>query len=77
MAETATATDGAGPIPRTRGIDRRFGGVKAVEEVDLEIRLRERCAILGPNGPERTTLRCAPSRSTSDMSSETASTTRS
>jgi branched-chain amino acid transport system ATP-binding protein len=51
----AETTDSAEPILRLRGVGRRFGGVHAVREVDLEIRPGERRAILGPNGAGKTT----------------------
>jgi branched-chain amino acid transport system ATP-binding protein len=53
---TAATTDSAEPILRLRGVGRRFGGVHAVSEVDLEVRPAERRAILGPNGAGKTTL---------------------
>jgi branched-chain amino acid transport system ATP-binding protein len=49
-------TESAAPILRLRGVGRRFGGVHAVREVDLEIKSGERRAILGPNGAGKTTL---------------------
>jgi branched-chain amino acid transport system ATP-binding protein len=52
----AQATESAEPILRLRGVGRRFGGVHAVREVDLEVRPGERRAILGPNGAGKTTL---------------------
>jgi branched-chain amino acid transport system ATP-binding protein len=55
MAVAAT-TDSAEPILHLRGVGRRFGGVHAVRDVDLEVRPGERRAILGPNGAGKTTL---------------------
>jgi branched-chain amino acid transport system ATP-binding protein len=56
MATPATTAERAEPILRLRGVGRRFGGVHAVRDVDLEIRPGERRAILGPNGAGKTTL---------------------
>ena len=56
MAVAATSADGAAPILRLRGVGRRFGGVLAVRDVDLDVRPGERRAILGPNGAGKTTL---------------------
>jgi branched-chain amino acid transport system ATP-binding protein len=44
------------PTLRLRGVGRRFGGLHAVREVDLEVAPGERRAILGPNGAGKTTL---------------------
>ena len=44
------------PALRLRGVGRRFGGVQAVADVDLDVRPGERRAILGPNGAGKTTL---------------------
>ena len=44
------------PTLRRRGVGRRFGGLHAVQDVDLDIRPGERRAILGPNGAGKTTL---------------------
>jgi branched-chain amino acid transport system ATP-binding protein len=46
----------AGPILSLRGIGRRFGGLDAVRDVDLDVAYGERRAILGPNGAGKTTL---------------------
>jgi branched-chain amino acid transport system ATP-binding protein len=56
MAAEATSVERAEPILRLRGVGRRFGGVHAVRDVDLEVRPGERRAILGPNGAGKTTL---------------------
>src|SRR5687767_11285281 len=56
VAAPATPAERAEPILRLRGIGRRFGGVHAVRDVDLEVRPGERRAILGPNGAGKTTL---------------------
>jgi branched-chain amino acid transport system ATP-binding protein len=56
VADVAQTTEAAAPILRLRGVGRRFGGVHAVRDVDLEIRPGERRAILGPNGAGKTTL---------------------
>lgn len=53
---TQAAATSAEPILRLRGVGRRFGGVQAVREVDLDVPHGERRAILGPNGAGKTTL---------------------
>ncbi len=56
MAVSATSVDAAAPILRLRGVGRRFGGVHAVRDADLEVSPGERRALLGPNGAGKTTL---------------------
>jgi len=46
----------AEPTLRLRGVGRRFGGLHAVRDVDLDVIPGERRAILGPNGAGKTTL---------------------
>ncbi|HEY1366456.1 MAG TPA: ABC transporter ATP-binding protein [Gaiellaceae bacterium] len=48
--------ESAAPALRLRGVGRRFGGLYAVRDVDLEVMPGERRAILGPNGAGKTTL---------------------
>ena len=55
MTDAATAVD-AEPILRLRGVGRRYGGLHAVRDVDLDVAHGERRAILGPNGAGKTTL---------------------
>jgi branched-chain amino acid transport system ATP-binding protein len=55
-AADAARVEDAEPILRLRGIGRRFGGVRAVSDVDLDVLPGERRAILGPNGAGKTTL---------------------
>jgi len=51
------STDGAtDAVLRVRGLTRRFGGVVAVSDVDLDLAAGERRAVLGPNGAGKSTL---------------------
>jgi branched-chain amino acid transport system ATP-binding protein len=52
----APAVEHAEPTLRLRGVGRRFGGLHAVLDIDLEVTPGERRAILGPNGAGKTTL---------------------
>jgi branched-chain amino acid transport system ATP-binding protein len=56
LTEAPIETRSTEPTLRARGVGRRFGGLRAVEDVDLEIFAGERRAILGPNGAGKTTL---------------------
>ena len=53
---SAAPSEQAEPILRLRGVGRRFGGLHAVRDVDLDVAHGERRAILGPNGAGKTTL---------------------
>ena len=54
--EAVPQSESTEPTLRLRGVGRRFGGLHAVREVDLEVRAGERRAILGPNGAGKTML---------------------
>ncbi len=41
---------------RLEGVTKRFGGLRAVEDVSLEVRQGDRHAIIGPNGAGKSTL---------------------
>jgi branched-chain amino acid transport system ATP-binding protein len=57
MSATASEQEqDAEPTLRLRGVGRRFGGLHAVRDVDLDILPQERRGILGPNGAGKTTL---------------------
>jgi branched-chain amino acid transport system ATP-binding protein len=56
VTEAAPFVEHAEPTLRLRGVGRRFGGLLAVHDVDLDIVQGERRAILGPNGAGKTTL---------------------
>jgi branched-chain amino acid transport system ATP-binding protein len=56
VTQAPAEAERAEPILRLRGVGRRFGGVHAVRDVDLDVSHGERRAILGPNGAGKTTL---------------------
>jgi branched-chain amino acid transport system ATP-binding protein len=49
-----TRTDEA--VLECRSVTRRFGGIRAVDEVDLELRENKILGLIGPNGAGKTTL---------------------
>ena len=56
MTEAPSRVVSTEPTLRLRGVGRRFGGLQAIRDVDLDVAPGERRAILGPNGAGKTTL---------------------
>lgn len=54
-APTSADRDEATPAIRTRGLTKRFGRVRAVDDLDLLVRPGDRYGFLGPNGSGKTT----------------------
>ena len=52
-------TDAADAIITARGVTKRFGGLAAVDRVDLDVRRKEVVCLIGPSGSGKSTLlRC-------------------
>ena len=50
------ATGDGGPVLELKGLSKSFGGLHAVQDVDLKVFPGDRKAIIGPNGAGKTTL---------------------
>jgi branched-chain amino acid transport system ATP-binding protein len=56
VTSTQAASTGAAPLLRTEQLSVRFGGLAALNEVDLEVSRGEIRAIIGPNGAGKSTF---------------------
>jgi len=54
--KTSPIADDAPHILEVRGVTKHFGGVTALDDVDLDLRRGEILGVLGPNGSGKTTL---------------------
>jgi branched-chain amino acid transport system ATP-binding protein len=55
-SSTGSAHAAAQPILSVRGLRRRFGGIVAADNVNIEIQSREIVGLIGPNGSGKSTL---------------------
>ena len=50
------AGESAGPVLECRSVERRFGGIVALNGIDMRIERGEIFGLVGPNGSGKTTL---------------------
>ena len=56
VAEGSRAAGDVAPLLSVRGLSKRFGGVRAVDGIDLDVQPHETVALIGPNGAGKTTF---------------------
>src|SRR5579863_7094355 len=56
MSDGQVGEHTAGPLLELNGVTKHFGGLAAVQDVDLLVRNREIISIIGPNGAGKTTV---------------------
>jgi branched-chain amino acid transport system permease protein len=55
-APASTPVDGAAVLLEVSAVSRRFGGLRALSDVDVTVRANEILGVIGPNGAGKTTL---------------------
>jgi ABC-type branched-subunit amino acid transport system ATPase component/ABC-type branched-subunit amino acid transport system permease subunit len=55
-APVSSASESSGTLLRVKGLAKHFGGLKAVDGVDMEVRRGDIQALIGPNGSGKTTI---------------------
>ena len=56
VGQVHTPASNLEPLLALRGLTRRFGGLTAVDEIDLDLAKGDLVSIIGPNGAGKTTL---------------------
>ena len=55
-APVSSGSESSGTLLRVKGLAKHFGGLKAVDGVDMEVRRGDIQALIGPNGSGKTTI---------------------
>ena len=56
MAKSALSMNSETPLLRIRGVVKRFGGLRALEQAHLEVMRGQIVGLIGPNGAGKTTF---------------------
>ena len=49
-------SNGNTPLLEMKGVEKRFGGVRAIDHFDLKVMPRDIYGLIGPNGAGKTTI---------------------